>query len=210
LFEIIVKFLGGIFITTSNKLDRRVRRTRQTFIKSYINLIKEKGYMNVTVKDVVEKSDYNRATFYAHFKNKEDLTNEIIEKTSVELHQAFLQNLKVFGYLELDSLSPSSVQVFQYIYANSDLFDLLKESESIPGLQDKMIETIRKFQEEILFVGDQKFDVNNKNFITYRTYGAYGLILEWIMSDYAQSPVEMSKQLVNIINAHYPRNQMRL
>ncbi|WP_047983401.1 TetR/AcrR family transcriptional regulator [Ornithinibacillus californiensis] len=195
---------------TTQKLDRRVRRTKQTFIKSYISLIKEKGYRNVTVTDVVNKSDYNRATFYAHFKNIEDLTNEIIEKTSDELQKAFLQNLKVSGYLELDSFPPSSMLVFQYIYANTDLFDLLKESESIPGLQEKMIETIRKFQEKIIFEGDQKFDVNNTNFITYRTYGAYGLILEWIKSDYAQSPEEMSKQMVNILHAHYPKIQMRL
>lgn len=198
--------MGGIFVITNNKLDRRVRRTKLTFIKAFISLIQEKGYKNVTVTDLVERSDYNRATFYAHFKNKEDLTNEIIEKMINGLQKAFYQPFKEFGHLELDSLSPSSVQVFQYIYANSDSFDLLKESESIPGLQDKIVETIRNiFQEEIIFVSGHKFDINNANFITYRTYGIFGLILEWIKSDYAQSPVEISEQLINIYNTYSPK-----
>ncbi|MHA6253112.1 TetR/AcrR family transcriptional regulator [Oceanobacillus sp. CAU 1775] len=191
-----------------NTLDRRVRRTKQTFIKSYIQLIKEKGYAKVSVTDIVERADYNRATFYAHFNNKEDLTHEIVEKMSDELQKAFLLNLSVPGYLDIDNFSSSSVKVFHYIHQNSDLFDLLKEPDSIPGLLDKTIQTIRSFHEEIILVGEQALDINDTSFITYRTYGDLGIILEWIKSDYTLSPEEISKQSLDILKADYPKTKM--
>ncbi|MBB5914983.1 AcrR family transcriptional regulator [Nocardia transvalensis] len=53
--------------------DRRVRKTRRTLHEALIGLMLERGYARVTVQDVLDRADVGRSTFYAHFRNKDDL-----------------------------------------------------------------------------------------------------------------------------------------
>jgi AcrR family transcriptional regulator len=55
------------------RVDRRVRRTRELLRSALISLILEKGYERVTVRDIIDRADVGRSTFYAHFRDKEDL-----------------------------------------------------------------------------------------------------------------------------------------
>ncbi|WP_194828482.1 TetR/AcrR family transcriptional regulator [Nocardia sp. XZ_19_231] len=53
--------------------DRRVRRTRDTLHKALIELMIERGYDKVTVSDIIARADVGRSTFYAHYRDKDDL-----------------------------------------------------------------------------------------------------------------------------------------
>jgi AcrR family transcriptional regulator len=53
--------------------DRRVRRTRRLLQEALHALVLEKGYDRVTVQDVLNRADVARATFYAHYRDKDDL-----------------------------------------------------------------------------------------------------------------------------------------
>src|SRR6266542_5467464 len=53
--------------------DRRVQRTRQLLQGALMSLIQEKGYEALTVQDILDRANAGRATFYAHFDDKEDL-----------------------------------------------------------------------------------------------------------------------------------------
>jgi AcrR family transcriptional regulator len=53
--------------------DRRVRRTQELLRGALIALIMEKGYDRITVQDILDKADVGRSTFYAHYRDKEDL-----------------------------------------------------------------------------------------------------------------------------------------
>jgi AcrR family transcriptional regulator len=53
--------------------DRRVLRTQQLLQTALISLIQEKGYEALSVQDIIDRANVGRATFYAHFDNKEDL-----------------------------------------------------------------------------------------------------------------------------------------
>lgn len=53
--------------------DRRVRRTRRALRDALLSLILERGHDRVSVQDIIERADVGRSTFYAHFRDKEDL-----------------------------------------------------------------------------------------------------------------------------------------
>lgn len=53
--------------------DRRVHRTDQLLRTALVSLIEEKGFETLTVQDIIDRANVGRATFYAHFDNKEDL-----------------------------------------------------------------------------------------------------------------------------------------
>jgi AcrR family transcriptional regulator len=53
--------------------DRRVQRTQQLLRTALVSLIEDKGFEALTVQDIIDRANVGRATFYAHFDNKEDL-----------------------------------------------------------------------------------------------------------------------------------------
>src|SRR3954468_5964455 len=53
--------------------DRRVQRTQQLLREALFALIRKKGFEMLTVQDIIDRANVGRATFYAHFDNKEDL-----------------------------------------------------------------------------------------------------------------------------------------
>jgi AcrR family transcriptional regulator len=63
-------------IVENNKSDRRSNRTRQSLRKALKELILEKHYDEITVQNIINRADVGRSTFYAHFRDKEDLFRE--------------------------------------------------------------------------------------------------------------------------------------
>ncbi|MFI5716434.1 TetR/AcrR family transcriptional regulator [Nocardia sp. NPDC051750] len=53
--------------------DRRVRRTRDALHRALIALMMERAYDRITVSDVIDRADIGRSTFYAHYRDKDDL-----------------------------------------------------------------------------------------------------------------------------------------
>lgn len=53
--------------------DRRVQRTRQLLREALLALIVERGYEMLTVQEILDRANLGRATFYAHYRDKQDL-----------------------------------------------------------------------------------------------------------------------------------------
>jgi AcrR family transcriptional regulator len=69
------------------KLDPRVKRTRKLILQAFSELLAEKGFESISVQDVTDKAQINRATFYDHFVDKYKLLDDWIS-------QVFLQELE--------------------------------------------------------------------------------------------------------------------
>jgi AcrR family transcriptional regulator len=68
--------------------DRRVRRTKRMLREALVGLVVEKGYDRVTVQDVLDRADLSRATFYAHYRDKDDLLVGSLEELADALRAA--------------------------------------------------------------------------------------------------------------------------
>ncbi len=53
--------------------DRRTQRTRQALMHSLTALIQEKRYTSITIQDICDRANVGRSTFYAHYRDKDDL-----------------------------------------------------------------------------------------------------------------------------------------
>lgn len=70
--------------------DRRILRTRQLLQGALLSLIREKGFEALSVQDIIDRANVGRATFYAHFDNKEDATVAAIDAGSAQMLAAAL------------------------------------------------------------------------------------------------------------------------
>lgn len=57
----------------TEKIDRRVRQTREALLAALPALMMERGYERLTIQNVLERAGVGRATFYAHFAGKDEL-----------------------------------------------------------------------------------------------------------------------------------------
>jgi AcrR family transcriptional regulator len=55
------------------KTDRRILRTRDTLGDALVALMHERNFDDITVQDVLDRAGVGRATFYVHYRDKEDL-----------------------------------------------------------------------------------------------------------------------------------------
>ncbi|EEL70861.1 hypothetical protein IGA_00005 [Bacillus cereus HuA3-9] len=53
--------------------DLRVARTKEAIRDALTELINEKGFDSITVKDITARANINRGTFYLHYRDKYDL-----------------------------------------------------------------------------------------------------------------------------------------
>lgn len=58
---------------SSGTPDRRVRRTREHLRAALMELMQEKSYSAITISDLLARADVGRSTFYAHYRDKDDL-----------------------------------------------------------------------------------------------------------------------------------------
>ncbi len=69
-------------------MDRRAARTRRSLHQALISLILRRGYDAITVQEIIDEADVGRATFYAHYRGKEDLLRGGFEALRAELKAA--------------------------------------------------------------------------------------------------------------------------
>jgi AcrR family transcriptional regulator len=67
--------------------DRRVKRTRRLLEDALLALIKVKEFDAISVQEIIDRADVGRATFYAHYDNKEDLLESGFDGLLVTLQE---------------------------------------------------------------------------------------------------------------------------
>jgi len=117
-------------------LTERGYETQKQLGNALMELIIEKGYEKVSIKDLTERAGIDRTTFYLHFKDKDDLftksqiatINELVELRRTEagpkpgvllVFRHMSQNAKLYqAIFRTSGLVPGSASLEQYI-ANS-------------------------------------------------------------------------------------------
>lgn len=135
-------------IMDNPKVDRRIQRTRQALRVALLELIKEKGFDAISVEEITERANLGRATFYLHYKDKEDLLLEEFREIASNRVQV-LSEIPILlwksnqGQIELvDNHTPiMPLQlVFEHASQNAELYRILLRGQS----SHRIIEQIRE------------------------------------------------------------------
>jgi len=68
-------------------VQRRVARTKAAIEDAFVQLVLERGYDRVAVEDITDRADLARATFYAHYRNKEAVQFSVFNRLTEDLVQ---------------------------------------------------------------------------------------------------------------------------
>ena len=89
-------------LPNEEKLDPRFKRTRKLILQAFGDLLAEKNFESISVQDVTDKAEINRATFYKHFVDKyalldyaiTELFRKEIEKRTLDACHYTPENLR--------------------------------------------------------------------------------------------------------------------
>ena len=70
-----------------SRTQRRVARTKAAIEDAFVALVLERGYDRVAVEDITDRADLARATFYAHYANKEAVQFSVFSRLTEDLVQ---------------------------------------------------------------------------------------------------------------------------
>ncbi len=103
----------------ATKLDARVRRTRARLREALVDLVLERGFEAVTIRDVAERADVGYATYFRHFPTKEALLVDLLEDLLADLMTLLAPTLAD------EDASRNGAMVFSYVRDNADLCRVL-------------------------------------------------------------------------------------
>jgi AcrR family transcriptional regulator len=111
-----------------NDVDRRVQKTRKLLQDALIELVAEKGYESVTIREILDKANVGRSTFYAHFQDKDQLLHSILDRLDelfVQHEKQFSETKKNFVNADIINLTHEfspTLSLFQFIGQNHRFF----------------------------------------------------------------------------------------
>lgn len=106
-----------------NNLDRRVQKTRKLLQEALIELVGEKGYETVSIREILERANVGRSTFYAHFQDKDQLLHSILDR----LDELFEQHKKQISAAAKNLRNSDSTEVAQGISPTLSLFQFVRQ-----------------------------------------------------------------------------------
>ena len=59
--------------------DLRVLRTRKMITQAFFSLLRNKKFEKISIQEIADAAMINRATFYAHYADKQDLYDSLID-----------------------------------------------------------------------------------------------------------------------------------
>lgn len=95
-----------------DKRDRRSLRTRYLVHSALMDLLLEKRYESITVRDILDRADIGSSTFYAHYFDKDDVHADLIAQIFERILASLSSKTSEQGIIP-------SLALFQHIYEHA-------------------------------------------------------------------------------------------
>jgi AcrR family transcriptional regulator len=169
--------------------DLRVKRTRKMLRDALVELIDEKGFESITVTDLAERAMINRATFYRHYRDKEDLFERCIDETVEELArvaESVIYELRDRATLA-DALYYILLADFKYLAENADFGQVMLGRDYLMKLGKHHAELFDLPIDQ----GRMPYDVS----LSFSAAGYIGAMSWWLENEMPYSPEEMARSV---------------
>ncbi|MBO9605221.1 MAG: TetR/AcrR family transcriptional regulator [Paenibacillaceae bacterium] len=185
---------------TPAKPDRRQVRTKQLLYRALMELIKEKGAANVTVTDLTNRAEVNRGTFYLHYRDVPDMLEQLKDEVFESIRGCVvkLSIPQAMKHADRNEVYPASIRIFEEFARHADFLQLMfgaKGDLSFALRFRKLIESHITSQIDLKHI-QAPIDY----ILAYMASANFGLIMHWLESGRNQTPEQMSKLLMRIIN----------
>lgn len=160
-----------------NKDDRRVKRTRRLLKQGLAELLRQKHFSDISARDITEKMDLNKATFYLHYKN----TYELLQDLETDLLEQAQEMIDRYEYDETeDSMRKFFEPLLDFVVENRSVCEALFVNNASSDFTGRVVEFIYKNGTEIMKKRFPKISAEDANYVlSFVAFGLIGLLRRW-------------------------------
>ncbi|HNB54135.1 MAG TPA: TetR/AcrR family transcriptional regulator [Anaerolineales bacterium] len=167
------------------KDDRRSQRTRQALGDALVELMMEKGYNAISIKEIIERANVGRSTFYTHFTDKEALFASQLDRLMDLLSQHIPQE-----HAEGNPYFPS-LGLFLHIKQQWRLYRILSWGTGVDVLTKHLQKSMCEMIEQRLVSDGQTYEVPIPVIANFLTGSFLSLVQWWLDNKMVYSPEEI-------------------
>lgn len=182
------------------KTDRRIQRTKHLLREALIALILKKGYASITVQDILDQANMGRSTFYAHYRDKEDLLLSGFETLLNAFEKVYTQ---VVDHTISPDISAKEVTLFLFQHANENrpLFKAMIGKQGGEVIQRAAQKYLAQMTKKYLATHyqDQPGRCPLDLLVHYIVSSYLAMLTWWLDQNAAFSPAEMNALFWNLV-----------
>jgi AcrR family transcriptional regulator len=173
------------------KTDPRVIRTRKMLRDALIAAILDGSYDAISIQDITDKAGLRRATFYLHYKDKDELLFEILRETFDSLVIEMEKVGHHFGSLNVEK--EVNLVIFRHAQQNSRLYRTILNSHGAATITNfilsYLIERTRKEAEQC----NLEFHMPPDVYFAYFSTTRLNMAIWWLNAGMPYSPEAMAE-----------------
>lgn len=158
---------------------------KQTITETFIHLLAEQDFEEVSVKDIVAYAGISRSTFYLHFTDKYELMDAVRSQLNGRLLQI---------YAEPSDTETINLKICRHVFRYRSFY---RQEFSDVG---RIHELTSRFADQL----EQVF--GDEDMAVFAGWGTIGYLASWVKGGFAMAPQEASDKLMKIIFADWTAN----
>ena len=181
-----------------NKSESKYFSTAKKMDQAFLELLEKKDFEYITIKEICQKADVNRSTFYLHYEDIGDLLEECIEYANNQFLEYFENK-----YIDLVKQNKEELILIQPQYLIPYL-TYIKDHKRLHKtfLSRRMtLNTQRTYEKMFEHIFDpimEKFQIpkNEREYLaTYYIHGLIAIVNHWVNND-CQDSIEQISQIM--------------
>ena len=178
--------------------DRRIKRTKMLLQNALVDLMLEKAVGKISVKELTQKADVNRSTFYLHYLDIYDMLEQM-ENEFVETIQGFFHDF----FTPLPTSMPLTlfVNISEWLEQDKEYYAKLLRGSASGYIFEELESRIRDEFLTLLyliFLDEESLDLRTR--VNFTVSGTVGVLRMWVMEGGNISLVELSETIDDILN----------
>ncbi|EHS59616.1 TetR-like C-terminal domain-containing protein [Paenibacillus kribbensis] len=175
------------------KVDRRIVRTQEAIKKAFLELMSEKNFDSITIQDISDRANINRATVYLHYLDKFDLLDKIMEE--------HINNMVNICELEADmDWIESTVHCMEYLERNYLFFSTMLASEGASYFRSRFVQhNIEEFKKDVDVTIGKNLGQSEELIVEFVANAYVGVVEWWLKNKMPYSPREMAEKVGDLL-----------
>lgn len=182
---------------SNKRIDPRILRTRKLLRQALIELTPQKSFEDITIQDITDQATLNRATFYLHYKDKNELLLDVFERLVTD---ALPQPPTQLDTFDLNTEGPI-LAVFDHVAEYANFYRAILGENGVPAFMARIRHIIEGIVLEWLSAAnllDHLDGVDPEVMVNFLAAAYLGVITWWLEKDLPYSAVEMQRQLLSL------------
>ena len=174
------------------KNDRRSQRTRQALGDALMELMMERGYESVSIKDITDRANVGRSTFYAHYADKNELFASQFDRMIETLIQHALKDAS-----DRNPFFPS-LGLFQHVREMWKLYRILSWEPGMNLHAQSLQKSVSEKIEQQLLTSGKKYRFPTAIIANYLAGSLLSMLKWWLDNKMIYPPEQMDEMFCKL------------